>query len=132
VTVLEWEEKLTRRDKLKQEVAAKGDEIAKIEEELKEEMGDDEERKFGAYTVTYKFSDTVGKINEDRLLAYFPGAFEKYCKKSIDVKALSRGDPHAYNECLICGAPVRRLLIKADIAKLVAKTEKRVRKECED
>jgi len=132
MSVTEWEKKLTRRDKLKGEIAEREGEVAEIEDELKEAMGDDEERRFGAYLVTYKFSDVVGKINEDRLLAHFPGAFEKYSKKSIDVKALRSGDPHAYNECLICGAPVRRLLIKADIAKLVAKTEKRVRKELEE
>jgi len=129
MTATEWESELTRRDKLKQEIAAREDEVAEIEEKLKEVMGEDEERKFGAYTVTYKFSDVVGKINEDKLRADFPESYEKFAIVKIDAKALRSGDPHAYNRCLVCGDPVRRLLIKADIAKLVAKTEKRVRKE---
>ena len=126
-TIGEAEKKLIRREELKRKIKEMGDEVGEIEAEFKQELGDDEEKRYGAFLVENKFIDAAGKINEDKLRADFPEIYSRFSIIKIDAKALSKGEPHAYNECLLSGEAQRRFAVKCDTAKLVAKTEKRTR-----
>jgi len=124
MTIKETEGKLIRLDSLKNKRAKIDDEIKLLEDDIKQEMGNEEVKTFGAFTVSYKFTDTAGKINEDKLRADYPHIYRKYVIEKIDAKALSKGDPSAYNAVLVSGDPVRRFTYKINAEKLQSRTKK--------
>jgi hypothetical protein len=115
-------------DTIKRRIKTDSDAADKIQTALQDFMGAEECKKLSAGEMFYKRVDAAGKINEDKLRADFPEIYKKYVIEKIDAKALSKGEPSAYNAVLISGAPQRRFTYNLFAEKIIAKTEKKIRR----